>query len=289
MKLISTIFVMIYISIYNFKQVSSWFKPFSSISSRSSSNIIKTVAISGSTGLIGKELVKSLEAKQIKVIRVTTGPKIKDSDIVWSPSMKTITNIESLNEVDAIINLSGENIGSGEGPLAILGRWTDIKKKKIIDSRIDANQLWSETISKLKTKPKVYLAASAIGYYGFLDQETVFDESSKKGQGFAADVCEQTEIEINKLSKQNGIRSCALRFAVILSKNGGVLGKLLLPFSFGAGGVIGSGKQAFSWITINDAVRAIEFCLENSSATGPINISSPSPVTNGDFTNAIGE
>ena len=280
---------------------------FKTVSTTSSG--IKSVGISGSTGLLGSELVKSLESKNIKVIRISTS---KSGDVSWNPSTGYISNIEILEGLDAFINLSGENVGSGDGPLAILGRWSDTKKSKILNSRVDSIKLLVDSFSKLKKKPKVFLSASAIGYYGFKDSSTIFDESSKKGKGksihqnrfnkinhnifiyyniiigFLADVCENIENEALKAQKL-GIRTVIPRFSVILSKRGGVLGKLLLPFSFGVGGIIGSGQQGFSWVTIQDAVRALEFSLETSSLNGVCNIVASNPTNNAEFTSALGK
>ena len=162
-----------------------------------------------------------------------------------------------------------------------MGRWTDNKKKKILESRVKGTSALVSAISKLKSKPKTLISASAVGYYGYNDAETIFDDISniKKGQGFLADVCERWETEVYK-AKPLGVRTVTARFAVILSKNGGLVQKLFPIFFLGTGGRIGSGTQAFSFVSLNDACRAIEFALENKKIEGPINVSSPEPTDN---------
>eukprot|EP01035_Chromulina_nebulosa_P021956 gene21956-28426_t len=256
--------------------------------STANTNEIKSVAITGATGLIGSELVKSLESKNIKVIRLTTKKSSKESDVQWNPAYGYVSDVTKINGVDAIINLAGENVGSGEGILAVTGRWTPSKKDKILTSRINSTKLIVDIISKLSKKPKVLLSASAIGYYGNTESDEIYDESTPRGKGFLSDVCVATESEAEK-SKSLGVRLVLLRTSVVLSPKAGVLAKLLLPFSLGTGGIIGSGKQGFSWVTITDAVRAIEFALLDNKVSGPINIASPNPVNNAIFTDALGK
>lgn len=260
---------------------------FSSKPVKESPIIINKVVITGATGLLGTELTKSLEKRSIEVIRLTRKPS-REGDVAWDPSTGLLDDISQLEGIDAVISLAGENVGSGEGPLAFLGRWSEAKKASILDSRVNANKLLIESFSKLKKKPKVFVTASAIGFYGYLDQTTLFDESSPKGKGFLSEVCQNIEIEAIQAQKL-GIRTVLARFAVILSPRGGVLGKLLLPFFLSAGGIIGSGKQGFSWVTIKDAVKAIEFLLESPTLVGPVNVAAPNPVDNAEFTSALGK
>lgn len=260
---------------------------FSSFSSTSSNP--KRVAISGSTGLIGSALVNKLISQNIQVIRISTSKVVGNNDIMWNPENGEFKgDLQVLEGLDAVINLSGENIGSGDGPFAFLGRWSESKKDKILSSRKASNKLFIDSFKYLKNKPKTFLSASAVGFYGYTDFENLYDEKSSKGTGFAADVCAETENEVFK-AKQLGIRTCALRFAVVLSPKGGIIAKLLVPFSLAAGGIIGSGNQGFSWVTLNDAIRAILYILENPSIDGPVNIASPEPVTNAIFTDSFGK
>jgi uncharacterized protein len=281
-----------YHSLRSLNMINSLFKkPYSSAAiSKSAPVAIKTVAISGSTGLLGPELVKALEKRQINVIRLSSNRFANSKDFVkWSPSTGIISNPELLEGVDAVINLAGENVGSGEGPLAFLGRWSESKKDKILSSRVNSIKTLVNLFSRMETKPKVFLTASAIGYYGYTDSNTIFDESApEKGEGFLAEVCQQVETESMKAQKL-GIRTVPMRIAVVLSKKGGILGKLLIPFSLGLGGIIGSGKQGFSWITVDDFVNAVEFVLDNPSLSGPVNLAAPNPTDNEGFTKAFGK
>lgn len=232
----------------------------------------KSVAITGSSGLIGSALVIALSTRyQINCVSTKDGK--------FDP--------QAFDGVDAVINLAGENIASGDGLLAILGRWSAEKKKKILDSRVEGTQLVVNTISKLKTKPKVMISASAVGYYGYSDFETTFDESSTRGAGFLADVCEQWEAETLKV-KALGVRPVCLRFGVVLSPLGGVVKKLLPIFQLGGGGTLGSGKQPFSWVSLRDVVRAVVFALETPSIVGAVNVCAPAADSNADFTDAFG-
>ena len=162
------------------------------------------------------------------------------------------------------------------GPLAILGRWTDAKKDRILSSRVLGTRLLVNTINGLKKKPTIFISASAVGYYGYQDFTTVFTEKDTRGSGFLSDVVEQWEREAVKFRG----RTALMRFSVILSKRGGVVGKLLPLFNLAAGGTFGSGKQAFSWVSEGDAVAAILFALENQSVSGAVNVCSPNPATN---------
>lgn len=138
----------------------------------------------------------------------------------------------------------------------------------------------------MKKKPKVFVCASGVGYYGYNDQYTKFTEKSRKGDGFLAEVCEAWETEANRASSL-GVRTANLRFGVVLSPLGGAISKLFPLFFLGAGGTLGSGEQAFSWVTLNDAVRAVSFVL-TSSISGPVNVVAPEPCTNLEFTKAFG-
>jgi len=244
------------------------------------SSSISSVAISGSSGLIGTELTKRLQQKGITVIKI----KINDDEITTS---------DTLEGVDAIIHLAGENVASGDdkdGLLRLTGRWTDRKKDKIIDSRVKGTRALVSAISKLKKKPKTFISASAIGFYGYNNVDTVFDDVSnrRRGEGFLADVCDQWEEEVFKAKALNNIRVSSLRFAVVLSKKGGLIAKLLPIFFLGAGGNIGNGDQPFSFVTLNDACRVIEFVLEKKSIEGPVNVASPESTDNaGNYNNNL--
>jgi uncharacterized protein (TIGR01777 family) len=236
------------------------------------------VAITGSTGLIGTALAGALEADGHLVRRIVRSmANAEENDIRWDPAGGTIDAVE-LGSVDAIVHLAGANV-AGQ-------RWTNSYKAIIRDSRVLGTRLLCRTIAGMVTRPAVLVSASAVGYYGDRGEEQV-DESSPPGRGFLADVCQQWEAETVP-ARDAGVRVANLRFGVVLSRDGGALAQMLTPFKLGAGGVIGSGRQYISWIAVDDAVRAIQFALQAAALNGPVNAVAPEPVTNREFTVALG-
>jgi uncharacterized protein (TIGR01777 family) len=234
------------------------------------------IAIAGASGLVGSALTPSLEAEGIDVTRlVRESPKA--NEIEWHPNQDEIEP-GKLDGFEAIINLAGENIAEG--------RWTDEKKKKIHDSRVHGTHLLSEAMAKLATKPRVFLCASATGIYGDRGDETL-DEQSESGGGFLAGVCREWEKATEPAAKA-GVRVVNLRFGPIVARQGGLLEKMLTPFKMGLGGKVGSGKQYISWVAIDDVLDAMRLALKDESIRGPINVVSPNPVTNEEFTKALG-
>jgi len=235
------------------------------------------ILISGASGLVGKSLVNFLSLNQHQVVKlVRTRTDVKKDEIVWDIKKKKI-DLSSLEGFDAIIHLAGENIA---------GRWTEEKKKKIEESRVASTQLLCRALSGLHLPPRVFISASAIGYYG--DQaDRVLTETSAKGQGFLADVCNKWEHPTHALSEK-GIQVVNIRTGMVLSPKGGALKTMLLPFKLGLGGKIGSGKQYMSWIALDDLVAIFATLLQNSHITGPVNAVSPYPVTNEEFTKTLG-
>jgi hypothetical protein len=183
-----------------------------------------------------------------------------------------------LSGIDALIHLAGESIAAG--------RWTATRKQRILDSRVKATRFISETISQLNPTPQVLVSASAIGYYGDRGSD-VLSENSPPGKGFLADVCRQWEAATEPATRK-GIRVVHLRIGIVLSPKGGALAKMLLPFKMGLGGRIGSGKQFWSWVSLDDLCAAIVHCIQATGLHGPVNIVSPAPVTNAEFTKALG-
>src|SRR5881396_532617 len=235
------------------------------------------ILVAGASGLVGSALIPSLESDGAEINRlVRSSPKA--NEIEWHPNHGGI-DATRLEGFEAIINLAGENIAEG--------RWTDEKKRKIRDSRVDGTHLLSEAIAKLATKPRVFLCASATGFYGDRDDE-ILDEASDSGSGFLATVCREWEQATEPAAKA-GVRVVNLRFGPILAREGGMLGKMLTPFKLGMGGKVGSGKQYISWVAIDDVVGAIKLALADESIHGPSNVVSPNPVTNEAFTKALGE
>ena len=234
------------------------------------------VLIAGASGLVGSALIPALETEGAEVTRLVRTPA-GAREIEWHPNNDQL-DASTLEGFGAIINLAGENIAAG--------RWTDDQKRKIRDSRVNGTHLLSEAIAKLKDKPKVFLCASATGIYGDRDDETL-DEQSDSGGGFLAGVCREWE-KAAEPAVQAGVRTVNLRFGPIISREGGMLAKMLTPFKMGMGGKVGSGKQYISWVAIEDAVKAIKLALADEKFRGPLNIVSPNPMMNEEFTKTLG-
>lgn len=237
------------------------------------------IIVTGSSGLVGSELVSFLEGQGHSIKRlVRDKAKLKEPGFgFWDPENHILDPVELIG-YDAVVNLAGESISEG--------RWTEAKKKRLLSSRIDSTTLLSKTMETMENPPKIFINASAIGYYGNRGEETL-DEQSIPGNGFLADVCQQWENATKPAIKDN-IRVVILRFGVVLSSKGGALQKMLTPFRLGLGGCIGSGKQNMSWIAIQDLVRIILYILETPSIQGVVNAVSPNPVTNKEFTKTLG-
>lgn len=236
------------------------------------------VLISGARGLIGKALQEKLRKDEIEIsrlIRVKGGKSC--CDYFWDPYNEEIAE-GAFDGVDAVINLSGEKIA---------GYWTENKKKKIRESRTKTTSFLSQKISHLERAPKTFICASAVGYYGDRGDE-LLNEGSKFGAGFLADVCREWEAATAP-AIANGIRVVNVRIGVVLSEKGGALSKMLLPFKLGAGGVVGSGSQFWSWVSLEDVVGAIHHALTNKNLSGPLNAVAPAPVTNKEFTKVLGK
>ncbi len=184
-----------------------------------------------------------------------------------------------LEGYDAVINLAGENIAGA--------RWSETQKKLIRESRVQSTSLLANTLSVLKSPPKVFISASAVGYYGNCG-ETAVNENTYPAKTFLAEVARDWEAATQPAATV-GIRTVITRFAMVLSPNGGALPKMLPLFRLGLGGRLGSGQQYCSWIAIEDLVRAIQFLMDTPSASGAFNLTSPNPVTNAEFTKALGK
>lgn len=238
------------------------------------------ILIAGSTGLIGSALVQMFEEKGYEVTRlVRAGSHTNMPNTISYHPDKGVDNLDAFEGFDAWINLAGENIATGY--------WTEKKKEKILSSRVNVTTILTEVAKKLKNPPKVILNASAIGYYGNRGDEAL-DESSKSGVGFLSDVCRRWEGALSVLDNTT-IRVVILRIGVVLSTKGAALKKMLLPFKMGLGGVIGNGSQYMSWISIDDLTHAVHYLMTNETAKGAINIVSPNPVTNREFTKTLGK
>lgn len=235
------------------------------------------IAIAGASGLVGTALTAYLKQKGHQVYRLVRSTSSADNEIEWNPA-KQLLAADQLEGFDAFINLAGDPIAQG--------RWTSDKKKRILDSRVQATILLVNTIRSLKNKPKVLINASAVGFYGDTHQEWV-TETASKGTDFLSDVCQAWEDAADEASHEN-VRVVKLRLGMVLSGQGGALKQMLLPFKCGLGGVIGSGEQYMSWIALEDVVAVIEEAISNVHYTGPINVVTDEPVTNREFTRTLG-
>lgn len=247
------------------------------------------VIITGGTGLIGRALVESLVADGHEAIVLSRSPEKTEGfpssvQVVGWDARTTEGWGELVNGVDAIVNLAGESI-AGKNPLA--GRWTPERKRRIRESRVQAGQAVVQAIDAAEHKPGVLIQSSAVGYYGPSSNE-VITEQSAAGDDFLASVCQDWEAATAPVESM-GVRRVVLRTGVVLSMEGGALPLMMLPFRFViAGGPMGDGKQWVSWIHLQDEIRAIRFLLENKSAQGVYNLSTPNPLQNADFNRAIG-
>ena len=237
------------------------------------------VAVTGSTGLIGSALTHLLTTQGHAVLPLTRAATINKSNLATWNVENGVLNPESLNGVDAIVHLAGESVSEG--------RWSQAKKNRIRSSREQGTARLVESLLELEQPPRVLVSASAIGFYGDR-QEEVLDEQSRRGDGFLAEVAEVWEGAAQTAAK-TGMRVVNARFGVVLSPTGGALGKMLPLFNAGAGGVLGSGRQWVSWISLDDAIAALLHALMSSDLTGPVNFTAPNPVDNRELTKVLAQ
>lgn len=236
------------------------------------------ILVAGASGLIGSALVEALRARGhgIRVL-VRSRERVGDRAYFWDPTGGQL-DPASLDGVGAVVHLAGESIADG--------RWTAAKKARIRVSRVESTRLLAGAISLRHPPPRVLLSASAVGFYGSRGDEELTEETPR-GSGFLADVAGEWEAAARPAAER-GTRVTFLRFGVVLSSRGGALAKMLPIFRRGGGGKIGNGKQYVSWILLEDAVGAIVHALERDDLGGPINVVAPTPVTNAEFTHALG-
>ena len=237
----------------------------------------RTVAVTGASGLVGTAVVASFEQDGVRVLRVVRRTPRSPDEVAWDPTSGEVDSA-ALEGIDAVIHLAGRNLATE--------KWTPEVKKQIVDSRVVGTRVLSEALASLEKKPRVMMSASAIGFYGDRGDE-VLDEESPPGSGFLSDTCQQWEAACQSAWDAD-IRVVQLRIGVVLSTKGGMLAKVLPQFRMGLGGVVGGGNQKFSWISLDDLVRAIRFVVDNDSMHGAVNGTAPHPVTNRQFTKALG-
>lgn len=236
------------------------------------------VAVTGSTGLIGSALAQEIIRTGHEVVRlVRKQGALAQGEVAWNPHTGRI-DLRALQGVDMVVHLAGEDIAHG--------KWRDAKKLRIRNSRVNGTALLCKALASMRQRPKVLVSASAVGYYGNRGSEWL-TETSPPGEGFLANVCRDWEAATG-IAAQARIRVVNLRFGVVLSTQGGALGRMLPYFKAGLGGVMGSGRQYVSWVALEDAVAAILHVMSYRTLNGPVNVTSPEPLTNYRFTKALG-
>ena len=233
------------------------------------------VLITGASGLIGGALTAFLESGGHAVVRLVRRPPASPTEIAWDPTAAQI-DTAALEGFDAVIHLSGENIGAG--------RWTAARRRRIRESRVASTELLCGALGGLRRPPAVLVAASAVGYYG--DVDGTVDESAPAGDGFLAEVTSAWE-QAAEPARAAGIRVAHARLGPVLSPRAGMLKRLLPVFRVGAGGVVGSGRQPISWIGLDDAIGALHLLMSDDRAQGAFNVVAPRAATNREFTHAL--
>lgn len=233
------------------------------------------VLISGATGLIGSALIPELEARGHGIRRLTRTPR-SEGDIRWDPEKGTIDG--DLAGTDAVVHLAGESIAEG--------RWTEEKKRRILESRQKGTRLLAEKVAGLPEPPSVMVSVSATGYYGDRGNELLTEES-EPGTLFLSRVCQEWEAAADP-AREAGVRVVHPRLGIVLSTEGGALGATLPIFKLGGGGKIGSGKQYWSWVSLDDVVGAIFHALDTDTLSGPVNVVAPEAPTNAEYTKVLG-
>jgi uncharacterized protein len=247
--------------------------------------VVPRILVSGASGVIGNALIQSWTSDQTCLIRLVRSHSSDRSAgargrfIVWDPAAnQPFSDIQELAGVEAAVHLSGANIAGG--------RWTQKYKREIVGSRVQSTRALVEALVKLDPLPQVLVCASAIGIYGHRGDE-VLTEESRPGTGFLSEMCLAWEAA-TRVAENAGIRVVHARFGVVLSPAGGALAKLLPMFRLGLGGKLGNGRAWMPWLTLRDAVGILRFCIDNEYMRGPVNTVAPNPVTNAEFTRALG-
>ena len=247
------------------------------------------IIIAGGSGLLGTALVKALSDEREEVVVLTrragtaaaTGVRSRTSGVKgvqWTPDGGTGAWTSALEGADAVVNLAGESIGAG--------RWSAARKQQIVDSRVQATRSLVAAIASSGTPPPVFISGSAVGYYGPCGDEVVTEESPA-GTDFLAHVCHSWEAEAERAAS-SGVRVVRIRTGLVLDRRGGALPRMLLPFRLGAGGPLGSGRQFWPWIHIDDWVRLVRWAIATPALSGPVNVTSPDPVPNTEFARSLG-
>ncbi len=234
------------------------------------------ILVAGSSGLIGIALCSRLEREGHEVVRLVRRQPAQ-GELRWDPEVGKLEQ-EALEGIEAVVHLGGRNIAAG--------RWTAAVKAQLRQSRVQTTQLLAARLAGLVAPPRVLVCASAVGIYGHRRDEEL-DEESDTGEGFLAELGRAWE-GASALAAEAGIRVVQARLGIVLSRRGGALAKMLLPFRLGVGGKIGDGRQYVGWISLEDAVAALIYAVENDALRGPVNLTAPQQVTNAELTRTLG-
>ena len=232
------------------------------------------ILLTGSSGPIGTALLSSFDPYNTEVVRLVRGVARNAGQVAWDPL--AALSPAAVSGFDAVVHLAGESV---------VGRWTAEKKKAIRDSRVLGTRHLAAALAQAEAKPRVLVCASAVGFYGNRGDELLREESPS-GQGFLPEVCREWE-DASRIAGDAGIRTVNIRIGLVLSAKGGALAKMLTPFKLGLGGRIGSGRQWWSWIHVDDIVGGIHHAMQAESLSGPVNLAAPDAVRNADFTKVL--
>ena len=232
------------------------------------------ILVSGASGPIGTALLASFEPQGTQVVRLVRGRASNAGQVSWDPLAPLPS--ATVSGFDAVVHLAGESV---------VGRWTEAKKKAIRESRVQGTRNLAAALAQSEAKPRVLVCASAVGFYGNRGDE-VLREESPAGQGFLPEVCREWEAA-SRIASEAGIRTVNIRIGLVLSAKGGALAKMLTPFKLGLGGRIGSGRQWWSWIHVDDIVGGIHHAMRTESLAGPVNLVAPNAVRNAEFTKVL--
>ncbi len=234
------------------------------------------IIVTGASGLLGTALTEALRAEGREVVRLVRRPARGPGEVSWRPGER-LSGLDALEGAEAAVHLAGASIGDR--------RWSEAYKRELVTSRVDSTRTLVGALRELSSPPEVLLSASGVDFYGNTGDREI-DESAGKGAGFLADLCGRWEGEAVR-AEEAGVRTVLLRSGLVLSKQGGALGRVLPLFRMGLGAPLGTGRQYWSWITVADWVGAVLHLIREREVRGPVNLTSPSPVTNTEFTRTL--
>jgi uncharacterized protein (TIGR01777 family) len=236
------------------------------------------IIVTGASGLLGTALAEALRAEGREVVRLVRRPPQRDDEAFWDPA-EHVVDLAALEGAEAVVHLAGAPIGGR--------RWTPAYKRELVTSRTQGTRVLVDALRELSEPPEVLLSASGMDFYGDTG-DRVIDEEQGKGRGFLSDLCERWEAEARRAG-ESGIRTVLARTSLVLSGHGGALGRIPPIFRMGLGAPLGTGRQYWSWISLDDWVGAALHVLRTKDVQGPVNFTAPSPVTNAEFTRTLGK